>query len=245
MIHIEVEELTYLIVNVYGPNDDNPEFYIDLFELIEQQEEPNYLIGGDLNVTLDPLLDSRGSSDNHKRKREIINSFMDLQNVTDIWRAQNPDKFQFSWKPKGVRGLNSSSRLDYFLLSEALLSRAKAVEMKGGFQSDHSRVDLLISLAKTPRGKGLWKFNSSLLMDQDFVQRMNTLIEQNNWAVKENITPGQEWEYLKLEISNLATSYSINKAKGKKNLIEVLEHKRAKLEEQMLNAHEDNMKDFR
>ena len=50
--------------------------------------------------------------------------------------------------------------------------------IKPGYRSDHSNIELLITLNKFERGRGLWKFNCSLLKDKDYLILVNNLIDQ-------------------------------------------------------------------
>lgn len=233
MLTVKIDEALYVLVNVYGPNEDNPHFYVQLFEEIEKLDVVDLLIVGDLNATLNYKLDTRGcTSDSHSKKREIINSYMDLQEMSDIWRDRNPDKYQFSSKRNDDKRI--TSRLDYFLISKGLINRVTKTDINPGFRSDHCRVDLNLDLSSSKRGKGVWRFNNLLLHDKEFVSQMNVLIDQYNWGVKTNITPAQEWEFLKLEITTLASEFARNRAKGKSQLIEMLENKIKKLDEKLL-----------
>lgn len=47
------------LVNVYGPNDDNPSFFENVFLLIASLPG-KVMIAGDFNCTLDPKLDRVG-----------------------------------------------------------------------------------------------------------------------------------------------------------------------------------------
>ena len=46
-----------MIVSLYGPNRDNPEFYAELEERISEAGFENLIIGGDWNLVLDFTLD--------------------------------------------------------------------------------------------------------------------------------------------------------------------------------------------
>ena len=46
-----------LLVNVYGPNKDNPAFYQSLFETVIRYKNHNVVIVGDWNLVLDSQLD--------------------------------------------------------------------------------------------------------------------------------------------------------------------------------------------
>ena len=47
----------FLIVSLYGPNRDNPEFYVELEERISEVGFENLIIGGDWNLVLAFTLD--------------------------------------------------------------------------------------------------------------------------------------------------------------------------------------------
>ena len=50
--------------------------------------------------------------------------------------------------------------------------------IKPGYRTDHSIVELDIQLCKFARGKGIWKFNCALLKDQEYIEMVNSLINQ-------------------------------------------------------------------
>ena len=45
------------LVNVYGPNNDKPQFYERLQEQLTERQNPNIIIAGDWNLLLNPSLD--------------------------------------------------------------------------------------------------------------------------------------------------------------------------------------------
>ena len=68
---IKVDDRNILLCNIYAPNEDNPLFFINLFQEISK-EEKNYdctIIGGDLNVALDPQLDHKSMKRVNKKPR--------------------------------------------------------------------------------------------------------------------------------------------------------------------------------
>ena len=54
----------------------------------------------------------------------------------------------------------------------------KSCDIKVGYRSDHSRVDLEILISNFTRGRGLWKFNNSLLKNKNYVMLINQVIEE-------------------------------------------------------------------
>lgn len=84
------------LVNVYGPNDDNPSFFENLFLLLATLTG-KIVLAGDLNCTLDPKLDrSSGIDTSHSQTRKKIQQYMRDLNLCDPWRTQNLDKREFS-----------------------------------------------------------------------------------------------------------------------------------------------------
>ena len=84
------------LVNIYGPNDDNPSFFENLFLLITSLSG-KVLMAGDFNCTLDPRLDrSSGLVTSHSQSRKKIQQFIKDLNLCDPWRTQNPNKMEYS-----------------------------------------------------------------------------------------------------------------------------------------------------
>ena len=57
IVYIKTVDTDLLIVNLYGPNDDDLEFYVQLEELITDLDVDNVIIGGDWNLVIDFFLD--------------------------------------------------------------------------------------------------------------------------------------------------------------------------------------------
>ena len=47
-----------------------------------------------------------------------------------------------------------------------------------GYQSDHSILEIQISINTFKQGKGLWKFNNSLLKNENYLKLVNNLIQE-------------------------------------------------------------------
>ena len=74
-------------------------------------------------------------------------------------------------------------------------------------------------------GKGLQKFNSSLLSNKKFVRNMkNHIVTITIFLNEENIFDDQiRWECLKYEIRKLFIHFSVSKAKKRNKEIKTLE----------------------
>ena len=53
ILDVEHKNLDMTLCNVYAPNDDNPSFYVELFQMIEKAGSKNIILGGDFNLVLD------------------------------------------------------------------------------------------------------------------------------------------------------------------------------------------------
>ena len=62
-------------------------------------------------------------------------------------------------------------RLDYFLLSKDIRSSLKAIKIVLNVFSDHSALSLVLTYCEKEanRRPGFWKFNNSLLIDEEYV----------------------------------------------------------------------------
>ena len=227
---IEIDDKTLLMVNVYAPNEDNPEFFLDLFEKIICWDCQNVICGGDLNVHLVPELDTKGYKTNHKsNSAQVINSFMEEYSWSDSWRILNEDKFQYTWKTKSPLKM---VRLDYFLLPNGMISQIEKCSIIPGFLSDHCFVELELVFEETIRGRGYWKFNTSLLEDKNYLDTINEVIDYADFRYPE-LDPGLKWEMIKQDVREATMSYSCFKANEKKIKRQQLRRKLGKLEKRL------------
>lgn len=238
-LQLKIADKKILLINVYGPNEDDPTFFHSIFEFLNQQNHDfeEVIFGGDFNLTLNFQQDKRGSSyDNHVKKRESVLEYMELYQLCDIWRLMHPDTFQFSWRRSDQHVL---CRLDYFLISQGLVARVRRSQICPRFLTDHGLIIMELQLADNPRGPGYWKFNNLHLQDPDFLDQINMVIEEYRTEVRqshEQHTPDVVWEGLKVKLVAEATKYSIQKAKSHKNVIEVLQLRLIKLDKKLVEG---------
>ena len=55
------------------------------------------------------------------------------------------------------------ARLDYFFISNTTIEVMHKSAIQPGYKTDHSISELTTLLIKFERGRGIWKFNASLL----------------------------------------------------------------------------------
>ena len=146
-----------ILVNIYAPNTDDPQFFSDLFILLTSLKG-HYIISGDWNCTLVPDKDRSSQSDkSHRRSREIIHQFIEELNLKDIWREKYPDAKAYSCHSKTF---GSYSRIDYFLISASLAYKIKDCVYDSILISDHAPNSLIYVDPGLWRDPPKWKFQT-------------------------------------------------------------------------------------
>ena len=82
---------------------------------------------------------------------------------------------------------------------------------------------------KYPRGPGFWKFNSSLLEDDEYTEKLMFKIPHFINKYQDLEDHGLLWKLIKMEIRAFTISYSKQKAKTKKDYEEDLIQKVSRL----------------
>ena len=167
LIDIDIVNLfTITLVNIYAPNHDDSVWYNDLLALITKKRENSFIICGDWNTPLADIDAYNYTTLRHPINRKIINEFIMKENMVDVWRLSNKILRGFTWKSQNPC---RRSRLDYFLISEDILSLDPKVEIIPAYKSDHTPILLSFIKSRQSRGRGLWKFNNQLLQNQDYI----------------------------------------------------------------------------
>ena len=199
-----------VLANIYAPNCDDPSFFVQLFQEIENLNPENMIICGDFNLVMDPLVDKSGSINNHDKSLEIVNAYLEERQLIDVWCMKNPDLKHYSWfrlLPKPV-----FCRLDMIVMSTCLANVTVNVEYKPGFRTDHSSLMLTIEISSMRRGHGYWKLNSSHLQNDDFKTLIKEKISTFNNACKIQ-SKADRWEMLKEQMITTCMDFSNELAK--------------------------------
>ena len=96
-------------------------------------------------------------------------------NLCDIYRRLHPTTRRYTWRRKNPV---KQSRLDFFLASNSILDIVKTCDVKLSYRSNHSMIELEIILNHFISGKGIWKFNNSLLSSLDYLDVINKAIDE-------------------------------------------------------------------
>ena len=168
-------EVDILVINIYAPNEDCPEFFESVQKKIENTQHDHCIVCGDFNLVLNPSLDSYNYKNvNIPRARKSLIQTINSLCLKDPFRIFNNDLRCYTWHRKNpIR----HARLDFFLINQNLIDFIDKCKIKPGYRSDHSNIELL-TFYKFERGRGLWKFNCSLLKDKEYLILINNLIGQ-------------------------------------------------------------------
>ena len=160
----------FLMLNIYGQNQDRPEFLLEILDKLENNMIRNWILCGDWNLVLDQKLDTHNYLHiNNPAASESLKSFIKRNNLIDIWRINNPDKKKFSWfRPSPVK----AARLDYFIISPSILDLYADSFISFKYRSDHCKVGLTLHIDKSIKGKGIWKLNAELLNNIELMEKV-------------------------------------------------------------------------
>ena len=198
ILQVSVNEVDFVIVNVYAPNEDNPEFFRQL--LAESEKYSGYrIVTGDFNLALNPELDRNTRTINNPKATAYVNEYIESNSLIDIWRVRNPTRKFFSWRR--MKPVKLESRIDLMIIDQGIAQWVSKIEMKQSFRTDHLLVFCNIDINMIKRGAGIWKFNSNHLRNPFFVKTLNEKIKkQIDIAVRAEFSPSQLWEHIKLTI---------------------------------------------
>ena len=103
------------LVNIYGTNDDKPNFYTNLQESVLEYNNEHVIFCGDWNLVLDQNLDTEIYRNiNNPRAREIVLRILEENEYIDVWRVLNENKRSFTWRRLNL--VRKQARLDFLLL---------------------------------------------------------------------------------------------------------------------------------
>ena len=233
IVIVEIENNSFMLVNVYGPNVDDAVFYDNLFTDLEENIHNPTIMGGDLNICLTEMDKQGGRTFNlsHRNSRETLLQRINTYNLADIWRIRNPEKRQFTWRQRAIA---VACRLDYFLISDSLVNVVDSIDISHGFRTDHSFIQIKIGNENIKRGPGFFKLNTSLLTDKRYIDTIRNLITRKKTEYNEQqLAPDLTWEMIKLDVRGESVKFAKNKNKDREKHIKELEKRLYDLEQEI------------
>ena len=128
---LKVINLSLKLINIYGPNKDDVNFYNSIQGNLNDSEQNYILWCGDFNMTLNPALDSHNYSNiNNPHSRTTTLDIINDYNLIDLYRYFNPQTRRYTWRRNNPI---KQARLDYFLSSESLIDLVEYVRIRPGY----------------------------------------------------------------------------------------------------------------
>ena len=219
ILNAAIDGEDFVFVNIYSPNDQNTQvtFYENLLQKLRPFSTHNIILGGDFNCPLENI-DKVGGKDISTKKKVIhlINELSNNLDLIDVWRLQNPTETRFTWSNNSGK---IRCRLDYWLVSQRLIPSVNNTAIKSYFEADHSPIFIAFrqeSKSGKSRGPGLWKFNNSLLENEDFVTKLKFYVGYAKGKHRQCTSKKLYWEMIKMEIRDFSIRFSKRLAHRKK-----------------------------
>ena len=220
-VKVQIEDLIVRLINLYAPNNDEPQFFQKLDSLI-QDDGDKLIIGGDFNLVLDLGKDKVGGNNiTHNRSQMELLQQMEKYSLIDIWRFQHKEEQKFTWEKYHPDII--LERLDYLLVSEELIPSIPLTEIAPRFLSDHATPYLILKPTQITRGPGFWRLNTSLLSDENYVEQVIEIIREEKG--KSYSTNSLKWETIKMHVRGFSIQYSSRKKKSRENILAALDKK--------------------
>jgi len=193
------------------------------------------IVGGDWNVALGAFDKKGGIPWRPTTYCDYIIAMCEELDLIDILRKKKPNAKLFTYESKPLK---MKSRIDYFLIANSMSHLVSHVNIGISIALDHRAVRLNVNLTPNKRGPGLWKFNNSLLLDDEFV----SLIETSYSAISEKFCELDDkqlkWEMIKMELRGLIIQYAKRKARKSRDYLVSLEQRLAETEAFINNSNE-------
>ena len=131
VLDFQMSDIKDKLINIYGPNIDDPNFYECMSNLLSENEEEYVIWCGDFNMTLNPDLDSHNyvNLNNPKSCATVMNT-MGKHDLVDSFRYCYPEVRRYTWRRQN---LIKQARLDYFIVSASFTDIVSKIDIIPGF----------------------------------------------------------------------------------------------------------------
>ena len=215
-IQLHQDDKVFDIVNCYAPNLvlERSKFFDSILDKLSDPE--NVILLGDLNTSMSTLDRCGRSQHTEDKAYKSISKFCDNFNLYDVWRSRNPNARVYSWR-RVVQNILIQSRIDFIFIPKSFSVFVKNIYHKHSTFSDHSLVVLNIEFCEVERGPGLWVFNNTLLNDEEFVLKIEKLIETEKQCRLYDDEPLIWYDNLKFKIKQLSKVVSKDKKRAERS----------------------------
>ena len=212
----KVKNRQSVVINVYAPNNkmDKESFFNQLPDKIKNLNCDDIILCGDFNCVINNEQDNISGENHHKDTVNAFNDLVNSCNLHDVWRTFNPEAKEYTWARKNRTEGIVARRLDYIFASENTTDIITECNIVSVPFSDHRGCWMRIQESDIERGRGYWKFNNSLLQDQDYVKEMNIFLRQYRG---EHQAAQLDFDILKVRIKEFTINFSKIKCCQRRN----------------------------
>ena len=176
LINLTFQGLELSLCNIHAPNNhsDQLQFIAKLNNyLIDKSEIASLIIGGDWNGTFTKKDKKGGLPWNPTGFRNSILITMEMFDLFDIQKVKHPTVNIYSYESKALK---MKSRNDFFLVAKQLSKYVHKADIESSIALDQKLVCVSLKWEnELSRGPGFWKFNNSLLKDENCIQQVRIL----------------------------------------------------------------------
>ena len=207
---VQQPENVYFVINVYAPcaEQDKILFYKNLERkiknLINNDKWGSILCLGDFNCVVSNELDIVSGKKHAIRTVKAFNQFLKIFSFEDKLREFNEENKIFTWSNKD---LSSARRLDYIFSGSNFNEKYMKAEIKCLPFTDHRAVTLEIKSKNSDRGSGLFKIDTLLFQDKDYIKIITETV--NETMIKNNgLNHSLLWELIKINVKEKSMKYA-------------------------------------
>ena len=98
IVDVEICGQLFIIATLYGPNTDDPYFYIKLQEHIITKDNAPTILCGDRNMVMNFDQDTYSYlRENNIKAKKAVQNMINSFDLIDTWRVSHPDQNKYSW----------------------------------------------------------------------------------------------------------------------------------------------------
>ena len=161
------------IAAIYGPShEDDPAFFQEVYDTLEERGNKNRIIIGDWNATFNRSVDERGYITNcHKKVRELLTIWQENELMFDIHSFWRPGAEAMTWHTKAQ---DHASRLDMAWASGSILAKTYVDRVFNTQEvTDHASLVVTVDIEAQKNGPGIFRARAWI----QYIQKYQMLIK--------------------------------------------------------------------
>ena len=221
-----LDRVQYILRNWYNANTETEQCKIfnelqSLLKSFDINQNKRIIFAGNFNIFFSSKLEARFRKPLPKRKSIIkLAEIKESLDICDVWRIRNPKRKNVTFRQIHPTGF-IERWLGYIFISNCLKEFVNYTDVLSSISTGRSPVSIsLLNDNSDNNSHGLWKYNSPLVHDDFYVEKMKkpiTKINASNEFLEDSHSVWTaEWEFLKYEIRKFAMDYSKTAAKTRK-----------------------------